>query len=443
MNSWKPLTLSNAILAAKTDAEALIRETYRRAAEITHQPMFIYQVPLDEALESLAYQRARLAQGETLPLFGVPFAVKDTLDVKGIPTTAACPAFSYIPERTAAAVERLLNAGAILIGKTNLDQFATGLVGTRTPYGTCHSVFHRDYVSGGSSSGSAVIVAEGVTPFSVGTDTAGSGRVPAAFNGIIGFKPTRGLISAQGLVPACRSIDCVTVFTNDANDAWHLIEMMRGYDIADVFSRIAPMDYGKEAPASFQFGVPKQLEWFGNSEYERLYQESVAKMTKIGGRQVEVDLQPFFDAGRLLYDGPWVAERFAAVGKFIEAYPNDVEPTVRDIILAGKNYRADELFLAEIELAELKRKVSSLWQRMDAMLLPTTGTIYRIEEIRSNPVKLNGNLGRYTNFANLLDLAAIAIPSGITDSGLPFGVSVVGQAYSDRSLVTLAHRCLI
>jgi allophanate hydrolase len=405
--------------------------------------MFIYQVPLDDALESLGYQRARLERGETLPLFGVPFAVKDTLDVKGIPTTAACPAFSYVPERTAIAVERLLNAGAILIGKTNLDQFATGLVGTRTPYGTCHSVFHRDYVSGGSSSGSAVVVAEGVTPFSVGTDTAGSGRVPAAFNGIIGFKPTRGLISAQGLLPACRSIDCVTVFTNDANDAWLLIELMRGYDITDVFSRIAPMDYGKEPPAAFHFGVPKQLEWFENSEYERLYHESVAKMRSIGGQQVDVDFQPFLDAGRLLYDGPWVAERFAAVGKFIEAYPNEVEPTVRGIILAGKNYRADELFIAEIELAELKRKVSSLWQRMDAMLLPTAGTIYRIEEIRSNPVKLNGNLGRYTNFANLLDLAAIAIPSGITDSGLPFGVSIVGPTFSDRSLVTLAHRFLI
>ncbi|MCX6596526.1 MAG: allophanate hydrolase [Acidobacteria bacterium] len=365
------------------------------------------------------------------PLQGLTFAIKDNIDYGGVPTTAGCPAYAYTPERSAPIVEVLEGAGAVVLGKTNLDQFATGLVGVRSPYGACSSVFNPAYISGGSSSGSAVAVATGQVDFALGTDTAGSGRVPAAFNNLIGWKPTRGVISNDGVVPACRTLDCVSVFTRDVATAQRVCDAVGTPGVPAAWSQ-----------AGFRFGVPRpeQLEFFGDAEAAKLFAASMHRLIAAGGSPVVIDYQPFLEVAQLLYSGPWVAERYAAVGEFLEAHGEQAHPVVRDIILGAKKHSAIDTFRAMYKLEDLRLKTLAAWKQMDVLLLPTTGTTYTIEQVEADPVRLNSNLGYYTNFVNLLDLAALAIPAGFRPNGLPFGVTLIGPAQSDRSLLTLAAR---
>jgi allophanate hydrolase len=380
---------------------------------------------------------------ESLPLYGIPFAIKDNIDLAGIPTTAGCPEYAYRPSESAFVVQKLIDAGAIPVGKTNLDQFATGLVGTRSPHGACHNSFDPAYISGGSSSGSAVAVATGLVSFALGTDTAGSGRVPAAFNNLIGLKPTRGALSCRGVVPACRSLDSVSIFALTADDAQQVYEVARGFDAKDSYStpsadqRSGARNRGLEG---LRLGLPRssQLSFFGDTEYSRLFAETVGQLEAMGARAVEVDFEPFLAAARLLYEGPWVAERYCAVGDFLEQHPEAVHPVTRQIINGGRNPTAADTFRAQYRLMELRRATQETWSMVDVLVTPTAGTIYRIDAVNADPVRLNSNLGCYTNFVNLLDLAAVAVPAGFRTDGLPFGVSIVGRAGSDHELLGLA-----
>jgi allophanate hydrolase len=405
-------------------------------------PVWISLVPRDVALEL----GREIENHPERPLAGKTFAVKDNFDVAGMTTTAGCPAYSYQAKVTASVVRRLQEAGALLIGKTNMDQFATGLVGTRTPYGACSSVFDSRYISGGSSSGSAVAVAKKLIDFSLGTDTAGSGRVPAAFNGLIGLKPTRGVLSAHGVVPACRSLDCVSIFAVDCAEAHEIWRVARGLDPADPFSRDPRAGEGA-APwlySDFRFGVPsrEQLEFFGDDEAEQLYWAAIEKLQKMGGEKIEIDFTPFCRAAALLYGGAWVAERFAAIKDFFADHAREMDPVVRGIIGGAAKYSAVDGYEGEYRLRELCMEAEKQWREMDVIVLPTTGTIYTHEQIAADPVKLNTNLGYYTNFVNLMDLAAVAAPAGFRSDGLPFGISFIGPAFSDEALLTLAHRYL-
>jgi allophanate hydrolase len=384
---------------------------------------------------------ARLAAGEELPLAGVPFAVKDNIDAEGVPTTAACPTFAFEPGESATVVRRLQAAGAVLLGKTNLDQFATGLVGTRSPYGIPACVFNRDYVSGGSSAGSAVLVGAGVVAFALGTDTAGSGRVPAAFNGLTGFKPSRGRWSTRGVVPACRTLDCVSVFTGDAADAALVDDVLAAFDAGDPYSRPSPGDLSAW-PAAVRVGVarPGQLVFFGDTDSERLFAAAVERLRATGAVTVEIDIAPLLAVAQLLYSGPWVAERLAAIEPLMRANPGAVHPVVRGIIQGGYGVSGADVFRGQYALAEHLRKTAALWEQIDVLMLPTTPTIYRIAELLAEPVALNSNLGYYTNFVNLLDMSAIAVPAGFRSNGTGFGASLIGPAWADRALFDLAAR---
>jgi allophanate hydrolase len=418
----------------------MIQEIFKRIREEGERPIWI-----SLADENIAIARAKSVD-PALPLAGVPFAVKDNFDVTGVATTAGCPSFSYVPSRTATVVQRLFDAGAILIGKTNMDQFATGLVGTRSPYGACSSVYDAGYISGGSSSGSAIAVAKSLCTFSLGTDTAGSGRVPAAFNNLVGLKPTRGLLSTSGVVPACRSIDCVSIFSKTARDARAIWEVARGFDCDDPYSRALPQGAGS-APwlsGSFRFGIPSdaQLQFFGDDDAPRLYQQAAKRLESIGGIRTTIDFTVFQEAAQLLYSGPWVAERFAAVGEFLSSARDGVNEVVKSIILGGAKYSAADTFRNMYQLETLKQKAAEQWSCMDVLLLPTTGTIYTHDAIAADPVRLNTNLGFYTNFVNLMDLAAVAVPAGFRPNGLPFGVSLIAPAFSDEALLSLAAQYL-
>jgi allophanate hydrolase len=421
---------------------ATIADLYDRLRREPLHPIWISLLPREAVLA-----RARdIESHPNLPLAGKTFAVKDNFDVEGVPTTAGCPAYAFTPSTTATVVRRLQEAGALLIGKTNMDQFATGLVGTRSPFGACSSVFDARYISGGSSSGSAVAVAKNLVTFSLGTDTAGSGRVPAAFNGLIGLKPTRGLLSTHGVVPACRTLDCVSIFARTCREAHEVWRVARGLDPADPFSRepglgddAAPWINGK-----FRFGVPSpdQLEFFGDEAAAQLYRAAIKKMQQIGGERIEIDFSVFRRAADLLYGGPWVAERLAAIKTFFQDHAPEVEPVVRSIIGGGQKYTAVDTFEADYRLHELRREAAKEWARMDVLLFPTTGTIYTHEQIASDPVKLNTNLGYYTNFVNLMDLAAVAAPAGFRPNGLPFGISLIGPTFTDEALLALADQYL-
>ncbi|HEY6096180.1 MAG TPA: allophanate hydrolase [Gallionellaceae bacterium] len=394
--------------------------------------------------EMLAYASAVEKRGMAAqPLYGIPFAIKDNIDLAGVPTTAGCPGYSYVPERSAAVVQRLLDAGAIPVGKTNLDQFATGLNGTRSPYGACRNAYNPDYISGGSSSGSAVALAMGQVCFSLGTDTAGSGRVPAAFNNLLGVKPTCGLLSTSGVVPACRSLDSVSIFALNADDAQRVLAVASGFDPTDPYSRSAQphgFDFGRAT--GFTFGVPQraQLKFFGDREAERLFDQAVAKLDGLGGKKIEIDFAPFLETARLLYEGAWVAERYQAIRTFIEASPQSLFPVTHDIIAGGKQLSAADAFAGIYRLRELKRSCDAVWQRLDCVLTPTAGTLYTVAEMLADPIKLNAELGYYTNFMNLLDYSAIALPGGFTPNGLPFGVTVFAPAHQDVPLLHLAQR---
>ena len=420
----------------------VIAEVYDRIGRET-QPVWVSLVSRETAL-ARAQGLENDPAASTLPLYGIPFAIKDNIDVAGVPTTAGCPAYAYVPERSATVVERLLAAGAILIGKTNLDQFATGLVGTRSPYGACSSIFDARYISGGSSSGSAVAVASELVSFSLGTDTAGSGRIPAAFNNLVGLKPSRGLLSAAGVVPACRSLDCVSIFAANSSDAHVVWSVAKGSDPRDPYSRVPETGDGAApwAGGNFRFGVPapSQLEFFGDQESARLFRTAVARLEQLGGTRVEIDFSIFRAAAELLYSGPWVAERLAAIHTFFESHSAEMNPIVAGIIGGARRYSAVHAFEAEYRLRALRQDSEREWQRIDVLVVPSAPTIYTHDEIEGDPVRLNSNLGYYTNFVNLLDQAAVAAPGGFRSDGLPFGITFIGPAFTDEALLALADR---
>ncbi len=407
------------------------------AYEAVQPGVWITRLPASEVLAQAQAADARIAAGERLPLAGAPFAVKDNIDVRGLATTAACPAFAYEAEASAPVVERLIAAGAVLIGKTNLDQFATGLVGTRSPYGACGAVYNRNYVSGGSSSGSAVAVAAGLVAFALGTDTAGSGRVPAAFNHLVGLKPTKGRWSTRGVVPACRSLDCVTVLASTATDAAQVDEVVAGFDSEDPYSRRALSSPAFEI-ATVGLPRPDQLDWLGDGEAPRLYQAAVERVRRLGVRLVDVDIAPLLEAGALLYEGPWVAERTAAVEGLLRTQPRAIEPTVRAILqerpgdLGGRRLQGANTRCGPISARRRRCGSASMRCCCPPPPRPTASA-----KSMAEPFALNANLGRYTNFVNLLDMSAVAVPAGFRDNATAFGVSLIGPAWSDRALLDL------
>jgi len=444
-----PMALSDiasfrAAYASAQDPGDVLRTVYGRIDAFGQSQAWISRLPLDAALQMLGDAVARKAKGEDLPLFGIPFAVKDNIDVAGLATTAGCAEFAYRPERHAFVVQQLIAAGAIPVGKTNLDQFATGINGTRSPFGIPTCVFDDRYISGGSSSGSAVTVAGGLVPFSLGTDTAGSGRIPAAFNNIVGLKPTKGLFSSSGLVPAARSLDCITVFATSIDDAVTVSEIASGFDAEDAFSRQAPAATWSVAGQRerFRFGVPSKayLEFFGDAEAEALFDAAIARMEAIGGTRVTFDYAPFRNTAELLYAGPWVAERLAATSDFARDHADAINPVVRDVIMVAKTMTAEDAFKGQYRLAELMREAEQTWQSIDVMLLPTAPTIYPVADMLADPIRLNSNLGIYTNFVNLMDLSAIAVRAGFRSNGLPFGVTLIGRAFEDGAIAALGNR---
>nr|MDT0661627.1 allophanate hydrolase [Micromonospora sp. DSM 115978] len=406
-------------------------------------PAWISTVAADDLrarAATLTERRDRLAD---LPLYGVPFAVKDNIDVAGMTTTAGCPDFGYLPIRDAPVVRRLLDAGALLVGKTNLDQFATGLTGARSPYGSCESVFGGGLISGGSSSGSAVVVAAGHVSFALGTDTAGSGRVPAALNGIVGLKPTRGLLSTAGVVPACRSLDCVSVFAGDVADAVTVLHVARGVTATDPWGRPLPAErVAPRMPATLRLGVARaeDLEFFGDRGQRDRYTAGQDRVAAVVAGTEPVDLGPLYEAGDLLYQGPWVAERLAGLDGFIREHPDALLPVTRTVLESGRRFDAIDAFRAQHRLRELRAWADRLWDRIDALVLPTVGTTFTLAEIADDPIGRNTMLGRYTQFANLLDLAAVTVPNGFTADGRPASLTLLGPAFSDTTLATLAAR---
>jgi len=427
-------------LAGDLTPAALLAEIRGQLERHAGNPIWIHVLNDSELAPYL--NRLAGADPETLPLYGIPFAIKDNIDLAGIPTTAACPAYAYTPARSAHVVERLIAAGAIPVGKTNLDQFATGLVGTRSPFGATRNAFDPDFISGGSSSGSAVAVALGLVSFSLGTDTAGSGRVPAAFNNLVGIKPSRGLVSTAGVVPACRTLDCVGIFALDLPDASEVMRVAAHFDPDDPYARPGAAEPSGRAveDGPFRFGVPRSLEFFGDTESRRLFEAAAARLKGLGGEPVAIDFQPFEEAARLLYEGPWVAERYAAIEPFIQAHPEALLEVTRRIIAPAAEARAVDAFKAQYRLAALKRQADARMAGVDFILTPTAPTIYTIAQINTDPIGLNSRLGTYTNFMNLLDLAAVSVPAGFRADGLPFGVTLFGPAFSDGALARFGGR---
>lgn len=403
-------------------------------------PVWISTVPAAE-LRARAEELTRRHDPAALPLYGIPFAVKDNIDVAGMVTTAGCPDFGYRAAQDAPVVRRLRDAGALLVGKTNLDQFATGLTGSRSPYGSGESVFGGGLVSGGSSSGSAVAVAAGQVSFALGTDTAGSGRVPAALNGIVGLKPTRGLLSTAGVVPACRSLDCVSVFTTEVAGAVDVLHAARGVSPADPWGRALPARRASaDVPATLRLGVPRpeDLDFFGDDGQADRFAVGVRRLGALVAAALPVPLDDYFAAGDLLYQGPWVAERLVALGDFVRAHPGSVLPVTRAVLETGRRYDAVDAFRGQHRLRELRARVDRRWQEIDVLVVPTVGTTFTLDEIAEDPIGRNAVLGRYTQFANLLDLAAVTVPNGFTEGGRPASLTLIGPAFSDLTLARLA-----
>ncbi|HZO45337.1 MAG TPA: allophanate hydrolase [Xanthobacteraceae bacterium] len=420
--------------------EDTIAQCYARIRAHADPAIFI---SLRDEADACAEARALSghAKAKDLPLLGVPVAVKDNIDVKGLPTTAACPAFSYQPGADAAAVARLRQAGAIIIGKTNLDQFATGLVGVRSPYGVPRNPFDAKLIPGGSSSGSAVAVAAGLVPIALGTDTAGSGRVPAALNNIVGLKPSLGMISTAGVVPACRTLDCVSVFAFTVDDAMIALAAMAGPDNADPYSRSHAVGLVEPLPAGLRIGVPLpgQRIFFGDREATRAYDDALARFAKLGATVVEVDVEALYETARLLYEGPWLAERYLAVRKMLASSPEAIHPVTRAIILEGARPTAADAFVAFYRLQELRQARDGVFGRIDALVLPTMPTVYTVDQVLADPLQLNSRLGTYTNFVNLLDLCGLAVPGAMRGDGAPTGITLLAPAGRDAALATIGR----
>ena len=442
MGSDAPETIAALVAAhrsgAVTPAQTVAR-SYQRIRDHNDPAVFISLRDEKEALaeaETLASKDAA-----TLPLFGVPVAVKDNIDVLGMPTTAACPAFSYLPTQDATAVAKLRAAGAIIIGKTNLDQFATGLVGVRSPYGIPVNPVRADLVPGGSSSGSAVAVSAGLVPLALGTDTAGSGRVPAMLNNIVGLKPSLGLISNAGLVPACRTLDCISVFSLTVDDAMTALTAMAGADVADPFSRDQPLGKTAALPGRLRLGVPRdgQLIFFGDRVSEQAYGDALQRWTALGATLVAFDLEPFYETARLLYEGPWVAERYLVIRDLLASSPESIHPVTREITAPGARLSAADTFASLYRLQALRRVAERAFADFDAMVLPTAPTAYTTAQVLANPIELNSRLGTYTNFVNLLDLCGLALPAAMRDDGIPFGITLLAPAGHDAALAGIGR----
>jgi allophanate hydrolase len=441
------MTLSGlraAYLAGELTPIKLIQQLQSRSEDYLDHNIWIHRLTQEELAPYLgALDNKDIS---STPLWGIPFAIKDNIDLAGIPTTAGCKEFAYTPEASAQVVQQLIDAGAIPVGKTNLDQFATGLNGTRSFHGPCHNSFDASYISGGSSSGSSVSVALGLASFSLGTDTAGSGRVPACFNNLVGVKPSIGLLSSSGLVPACRSLDCISIFAYNTDDANQVLACAEGFDLRDGYSRVNPY-----ANQSRQYGVRKgsltvgvipsdQLQFFGDKNYEVAYQKTLSVLAQAGFDFIEVDYSPFDEAAKLLYEGPWVAERYIAAQPLIDDNPAAIFPVVRDIIAPGGKPPATDLFKAQYRLMDLKQSCLTQMEKIDCLLTPTAGRMFSVEEMLDEPILRNSQLGYYTNFMNLLDMAAVSVPTSFTDEGLPFGITLVGKCFSDRALLSIANR---
>ncbi|MCK1547218.1 allophanate hydrolase [Bradyrhizobium sp. 179] len=442
MGAEQPETIAAIVAAHRagtlTPAQTVAR-TYQRIRNHNDPAVFISLRDEEDAIAEA--ERLATKDAASLPLYGVPVAVKDNIDALGFPTTAACPAFAYTPTRDSTAVERLRAAGAIIIGKTNLDQFATGLVGVRSPYGIPKNSIHEDLVPGGSSSGSAVAVGAGLVPLSLGTDTAGSGRVPAMLNNIVGLKPSLGMISTAGLVPACRTLDCISVFALTVDDAALALSVMAGPDQADPFSRDRPLQQLTSFPANLRLGVPRngQLIFFGDKAAEAAYGDVLKRWTALGADLVEFDLEPFYETARLLYQGPWVAERYLVIKDLLASAPDAIHPVTREITAAGARLTAEETFSALYRLQSLRKIAERTFANIDALVLPTAPTAYTSAEVLANPVELNSRLGTYTNFVNLLDLCGLAVPASMRADGIPFGITLLAPAGCDALLASIGR----
>jgi allophanate hydrolase len=444
MNNMTIDVLRNMYQSGDLTPAVLMQQIRQKAQQYRDRNIWIHLLSEDE-LQTILNALASKPM-DTSPLWGIPFAIKDNIDLAGITTTAGCEAFALQPSESARVVQQLIEAGAIPVGKTNLDQFATGLNGTRSPWGPCRNAFNPDYISGGSSSGSAVAVALGLATFSLGTDTAGSGRVPACFNNLVGVKPTRGLLSTSGLVPACRSLDCISIMALNSSDANQVLACAEGYDATDGYSRHNSYDnqsrhFGvRQGPLRIGIIPAEQLKFFGDEAYARAYQETLQQLQAAGMDLVEIDYQPFDETARLLYEGPWVSERYLAVQTLIEQQPDALLPVIRTIVQPGGEARAIDLFRAQYRLEALRQTCWQTLQGIDCLLTPTAGRFFTVAEMLAEPIRHNSELGYYTNFMNLLDMAAVAVPTAFTSSGLPFGITLAGPAFSDRALLSIAAR---
>ena len=416
-----------------------VARSYLRIRDTNDPAIFISLRSEKEAIAEAESLKAKDARD--LPLFAVPVAVKDNIDVLGMPTTAACPAFSYQPSHDATAVARLRAAGAIIIGKTNLDQFATGLVGVRSPYGIPNNPIRDDLIPGGSSSGSAVAVAAGLVPLSLGTDTAGSGRVPAMLNNVVGLKPSLGMVSTAGVVPACRTLDCVSVFSLTVDDAVTALAAMAGPDPADPFSRDRPLGEIAPLPAKLRLGVPRggQLIFFGDKAAEAAYGDAIRRWAALGAEFVEFDMEPFYETARLLYEGPWVAERYLVIRNLLASSPDSIHPVTREIIAPGSRLTSTETFSALYRLQGLRKIAERVFVNIDAIVLPTAPTVYTTRQVLANPIELNSRLGTYTNFVNLLDLCALSLPASMRPDDTPFGITLLAPAGRDALLASIGR----
>ncbi|WBM68747.1 allophanate hydrolase [Buttiauxella sp. WJP83] len=432
-------TLSEWVTHYRQQPQQLVAAYQQLDADLSRDDnAWIYIASHDEIYAQLTTIFQAINSGEKqasdFALLGVPFAAKDNIDVAGMPTSAGCPAFTYQPGKDATVIARLKAAGAIVVGKTNLDQFATGLVGTRSPFGAVENTFNPEYVSGGSSSGSASVVARGLVCFSLGTDTAGSGRVPAGFNNIVGLKPTKGWVSTMGVVPACRLNDCVSVFALTVEDAETVVAVAGGYDPQDPYSRTNP----QTAPARFRekprFAVPDTLEFFGDRQSQMAFVKTLGRIQQQGVELVSIDFSAFNQLAEQLYNGAWVAERTVAIGDIFKNQPEAMDPTVRGIVANGLNYTACDAWQAEYTRAELAQKINDQLREFDALLVPTSPTIHTLAEMAQHPVRYNSQFGTYTNFTNLADLCALALPGDFRNDGLPAGITLIAPAWHDQAL---------
>lgn len=436
--------LADAYASGAQTPLSIVDALYAELADHPQPALFISKVAHAAAQAAAREVMERKARGEVLPLYGIPFGVKDNIDVAGLDTTASCPAYAYRPDRHAFVVERLIRDGAIVIGKTNLDQFATGLVGVRSPYGIPVNPFDADRVPGGSSSGSAVAVAVGLCSFALGTDTAGSGRVPASFNNIVGLKPTRGMLSTSGMVPACRTLDCVSVFALTVDDAAFVAQRMAAYDAGDPYAEPEGASWDprpSELPSSFRFAVPAPDDLvLPDASARELWTRAVQTFEALGGKSATLGLKPFHDTAALLYHGPVVAERLEATSKLLAEKPDELHPVIREIVSAATRFNASDAQHAQTELRRLRRICHAALANIECLVVPSAPLFPRVADVLADPVRINTELGRYTNFVNLLDLCALAIPAGIRGTGLPFGITLIAKHGQDAWLASLGRR---